>query len=129
MDSAERFYRQLDKMQGLYPQLTFRRAIQEVQRAFEEAMGHVPSTLVEAIFLRFLDSFNQSSLPEQSFIEYSYRLGPYIDVFWKRYDPTEDPISKEEWVFLKEAVSESAGDLDLGLLTYVMQILMDKGLI
>ncbi len=57
MDSAERFYRQLDKMQGLYPQLTFRRTIQEVQRAFEEAMGHVPQTLVEAIFLRFLDIF------------------------------------------------------------------------
>jgi hypothetical protein len=129
MDSAERFYRQLDKLQQANPPINFRTAIREVQRAFEEAMGSVPETLTEAIYLHFLDSFNHAELPEEKFVTYSYRLGPYIDVFWKRYDEKEDPIPREEWLFLKEAVSEAAGEMDLKLLTYVMQLIMDKGLI
>ena len=129
MDSAERFYRQLDKLQQTNPPINFRTAVREVQRAFEEAMGSVPETLTEAIYLHFLDSFNHSELPEEKFVTYSYRLGPYIDVFWKRYDEKEDPIPLEEWLFLKEAVSDAAGEMDLKLLTYVMQLIIDKGLI
>lgn len=129
MDSAERFYRHLDKLQQANPPVSFRTAVREVQRAFEEAMGSVPETLTEAIYLHFLDSFNHAELPEEAFVEYSYRLGPYIDVFWKRYDEKEDPIPPEEWLFLKEAVSEAAGEMDLKLLTYIMQLIMDKGLI
>jgi hypothetical protein len=119
----------LDKLQQANPPINFRTAVREVQRAFEEAMGSVPETLTEAIYLHFLDSFNHAELPEEKFVTYSYRLGPYIDVFWKRYDEKEDPIPREEWLFLKEAVSEAAGEMDLKLLTYVMQLIMDKGLI
>ena len=129
MDSSERFYRHLDKMKNLSSSLTFRNAVREVQSAFEEAMGNVPDQLPEAIYLYFLDSFNQAELPEEKFVEYSYRLGPYIDIFWRRYDEKEDPLSEEEWVFLKEAVSDAAGEMDLDLLTYIMQIILDKGLI
>lgn len=129
MDSAERFYRQLDKLQQANPPINFRTAVREVQRAFEEAIGNIPETLTEAIYLHFLDSFNHSELPEDKFVTYSYRLGPYIDVFWKRYDEQEDPIPQDEWIFLKEAISEAAGELDLKLLTYIMQLIMDKGLI
>ncbi|GEM_PF-905205 len=129
MDSAERFYRQLDKLQQANPPVSFRTAVREVQRAFEEAMGNVPESLTEAIYLHFLDSFNHAELPEEKFVTYSYRLGPYIDVFWKRYDEKEDPIPREDWIFLKEVVNEAAGDLDLKLLTYIMQLIMDKGLI
>ncbi len=92
-------------------------------------MGNVPESLTEAIYLHFLDSFNHAELPEEKFVTYSYRLGPYIDVFWKRYDEKEDPIPREDWIFLKEVVNEAAGDLDLKLLTYIMQLIMDKGLI
>ncbi len=129
MDSAERFYRQLDKLQQTHPPVSFRTAVREVQRAFEEAMSNIPETLTEAIYLHFLDSFNHAELPEEKFVSYAYRLGPYIDVFWKRYDEEEDPIPEEEWIFLKEAVSEAAGEMDLKLLTYIMQLIMDKGLI
>ncbi len=129
MDSSERFYRHLDKMKNLSSPLTFRNAVREVQSAFEEAMGNVTDQLPEAIYLHFLDSFNQEELPEEKFVEYSYRLGPYIDIVWKRYDEKEDPLSEEEWAFLKEAVSDAAGEMDLDLLTYIMQIILDKGLI
>ena len=127
MNESERFYRNLDKMAGRYKNAGLNVSVESVREAFTQAMGKVPDELRESIFLRFLDAFNRSGKEESDFIEFSYSLGAYIDLFWMDYSDGDHPLSDDDWTFLRDETSASAGDLDLDILTYVMQQIMAHG--
>ncbi|MDR3200802.1 MAG: hypothetical protein LBT68_05025 [Spirochaetales bacterium] len=127
MNASERFYRTLDKMNGRGEGLAV--TVEAVRAAFTQAVGTVPHSLSEAIFLRFLDAFNRSGKPEEAFAETAYSLGPYIDLFWMDYAEEGRPLEKADWVFLRDEVSAAAGDLDLDILTYIMRQILEHGAI
>ena len=127
MIMSEKYYRTLDKMKSRLRGESLKAAVGDVQEAFEFSMGKVPEALTRSIYLRFLEIFNKSGKPEAEFIDSAYALGPYIDIFWMEYDEKADPFTGEDWVFLRESVNEAAGDLDLKLLTYVMQLIVERG--
>ena len=124
---SEKYYRTLDKLKSRLRGLGLKTTVGSVQEAFEFSMGKVPEDLTRSVFLRFLEAFNRSGKPEAEFIDAAYSLGPYIDIFWMEYDEKADPLSSEDWVFLRETVNEAAGDLDLKILTYVMQLIVERG--
>jgi hypothetical protein len=139
MNASERFYRTLDKMAGRGHGLEV--SVQAVRSAFAQAAGKIPEDLREAVFLRFLDRFGRSGGPEGAFVEAAYSLGPYIDLFRMDYPESppaggggkttagglgpEQSLSPEDWKFLREEVSASAGSLDLDILTYIMRRIME----
>jgi hypothetical protein len=134
MNASERFYRTLDKMTGRGRRLE--ETVQAVRSAFAQAAGNIPEDLREAVFLRLLDRFGRSGRPEEAFAEAAYSLGPYIDLFWMDYREEETParglgpggsLCPEDWEFLREEVSASAGSLDLDVLTYIMRQIMEHG--
>jgi hypothetical protein len=125
MNAPERFYKTLDKMNGRDKGLDV--TVEAVRAAFIQAMGNVPQSLGEAVFLRFLDTFNRSGKPAGAFVETAYGLGAYIDLFWMDYGGSEYPLDAADWKFLREEVSASAGDLDLDILTYIMQQILEHG--
>jgi hypothetical protein len=125
MNASERFYRTLDKMNGRNEKLKV--TVEPVRSAFTQAAGSVPHSLSEAVFLRFLDAFNRSGKPEEAFAEAAYSLGAYIDLFWRDYSGQVHPLEAEDWEFLREEISAAAGDLDLDLLTYIMQQILEHG--
>ncbi len=127
MVMSEKYYRSLDKLKSRLRDEGLKTTVGAVQEAFESSMGKVPEDLARAVFLRFLDGFNRSGKAEGEFIESAYSLGPFIDVFWMEYDAKEDPLSGDDWVFLRETVNEAAGELDLKILTYVMQLIVEHG--
>jgi hypothetical protein len=127
MNASERFYRSLDKMAGRGKGLDV--TVEAVHAAFAQAAGKVPEDLREAVFLRFLDGFNRSGKSEPEFVEEAYKLGSYIDLFWMDYSDAGRPLGTADWSFLREEVSVSAGDLDLDILTYIMQQILEHGAI
>lgn len=125
MNMSERYYRSIDKIGSRSAGLSV--TVQAVEDAFDAAIGKVPDELARGIFLHFLDSYNKSGQPESEFVTAAYRLGAFIDLFWMEYDDSEDTLTEDDWEFLRESVNEAAGDLDLKLLTYVMQKIVEKG--
>jgi len=55
------------------------------------------------------------------------RLSILIDLFQGEYDDAGDPLSPDEWDFVREAVSESAEEIEVETLTYVMQHIVERG--
>lgn len=127
MNMSERFYRNLDRIGNRHRNDGLDVAVEVVRKVFEEAMGKVPEELTGSIYLRFLDTFNKSGKPESEFVETAYRLGIYVDLFWMEYDAKNSPLPEEDWDFLREVVSSSAGELDLKILTYVMGQIVEGG--
>jgi hypothetical protein len=124
---AEKFYRNLDKLANRHGGSGLDVTVEMVREAFDSAMGKVPAELTESLYLQFLDGFNRSGKPESEFIASAYRLGPYIDLFWMEYDEKQNPLPEEDWPALTELVNDSAGELDLKLLTYVMGKIVEAG--
>jgi hypothetical protein len=127
MNASERFYRTLDKLSGRGKGLDV--TVEAVRGAFTQAVGKVPEYLCEAVFLRFLDTFNRSGKAETDFVTEAYSLGRYIDLFWMDYSDADGSFSPEEWGFLRDEVSASAGELDLDILTYIMRQVLEHGAI
>jgi hypothetical protein len=127
MNASEKFYRILDKMTGPSRREGLDITVEPVREAFAQAMGRTPEGLCGAIFLRFLDAFNRSGKPEKDFVESAYSLGSYIDLFWMDYEGGEHPLEDADWIFLREETSAFAGELDLDILTYIMQQITSRG--
>lgn len=127
MNTSEKFCRSLDRIGTRYGKDGLAVTVEAVREVFVQDMGKVPEDLVRSIYLRFLDGFNRSGRPESEFVEAAYGLGAYVDLFWKEYEEEDHSLSEEDWTFLREEVSGYAGELDLDILTHVMQQIVSRG--
>ncbi len=59
--------------------------------------------------------------------ELAYHLVDVIDLFDMDYDEKKDPLVIDEWVTIKNLFSNYADDIDDELLTYIMQLAIEKG--
>ena len=92
----------------------------------------LPEDLMEDLYQFYLDSDGRDrSRPvptdSDSLRELAYHLVDVIDLFDMDYDKTNDTIKLDEWVAIKDLFSSYAADIDDDLLTYVMQIAIEKG--
>ena len=54
-------------------------------------------------------------------------FGDILDLMHQHYDEENDPLSPEDWEAVREIVSTYAVDLDMHLVTYVMQRVVERG--
>ena len=54
-------------------------------------------------------------------------FGDVLDLMQQQYDEENDPLSKEDWETIREIVSTYAVDLDMHLVTYIMQLVVERG--
>jgi len=128
MNASERFCRTLDKLAERRQGLDV--TVEAVRSAFAQAAGNIPEDMREAVFLRFLDRFSRCGKSEEAFAEEAGSLVPYIDLFrmdYSRDSAKKHPLSEEDWEFLREEVSACAVSLELEMLTYIMQQIMENG--
>ena len=91
----------------------------------------LPEDLMEDLYQFYLDTGTGSgssiiSKPDQ-LRELAYHLVDVIDLFDMDYDEKKDPLVVEEWVTIKNLFSNYADDIDDELLTYIMQLAIEKG--
>ena len=91
----------------------------------------LPEELMEDLYQYYLEiawgcESNEITEPDQ-LRELGYHLVDVIDLFDMDYDEGKDPLVLDEWVTIKNLVSNYADDIADDLLTYLMQFAIGKG--
>jgi hypothetical protein len=126
MSLSDRFLKQLRHLKKDNPNISDENAIESIHDIFVSTLSYYPSSLVEDLFSEFYLQWNKKgTTPFQA----AHFWTNYIDLLEENYNEEEDPFTKEDWLNIKEIVSESGIELDESLLTYIMALVVDRGLI
>ncbi len=87
----------------------------------------VPDDLLEDLFQFYDDRGDLKDLSDDSLRNLAYHLVDVIDLFSMDYDSVKDPVKLDEWINIRNLFSAYADDIDDELLTYVMQLAIEKG--
>jgi hypothetical protein len=101
--------------------------LSRVGSIFLASLPHVPEPLREEIRSWYFDrfAFGDPRLPDlEALIR---RFSAIIDIFDQAYDPKRSPLDDEEWGLVRSLVNTHSPEMDLHILQYVMQLLMDRG--
>ncbi len=90
---------------------------------------------LEDLFIRALgqpDEFSSELLDYcfpgcQTDDKYFDKLADMVDIFNLDYDETVDRLEEEDWTYLKDLVNSWALDMDMDVVTYVMQLVVSAG--
>ena len=125
MVSSDRFLklvRQLHKERELAPEEREER----LRGYFFTSMRDLPENLCYDLFDHW--SAKAADDPDRKTFDWlAERLGILIDLFQGDYDDAGDLLEPDEWDFVRDAVSESAAEMDVETLTYVMQHIVERG--
>ncbi len=98
---------------------------ERLRSLFFAGTRELPEALRDDLFDRYAGSLERDPGKDGLF-EAAARLGEIIDLFERDYDEEGDPLPAPEWDFIRDAVSESAGDLDVETLSYVMRLVVER---
>lgn len=91
----------------------------------------LPGDLMEDLYQYYLDigwgtDKKEISKPDE-LRELGYHLVDVIDLFDMDYDENKNPLVLDEWITIKNLFATYAGDIEDDLLTYIMQLVIEKG--
>jgi hypothetical protein len=100
--------------------------VENIRETFIRFMPAVPDKMKNKIYQYYFieDAFKSFD----SLQAVSYKAADMIDLFSQEYDEKADPLSKDDWIFIQGLTNKFAGDLELELLGYVMQLAVDRGI-
>ncbi|MBN2655499.1 MAG: hypothetical protein JXR86_00455 [Spirochaetales bacterium] len=55
-------------------------------------------------------------------------LADIVDLFNCQYDEETDPLTEDDWVYVRSIVNASADEMDMNVITYIMRLIVDRGL-
>ena len=79
--------------------------------------GHLPKEAMDALALSFED---RCAVDAEKAADWASCLG---SIFLEDYDGTK--LSIDDWKELRDILSENAGEMDMGLLSYAMGLIME----
>lgn len=56
-------------------------------------------------------------------------IADVIDLLWMQYDDHNDPFTHPQWEYIRDVTNEYALDLDMPLVQYIMERVVDHGAI
>jgi hypothetical protein len=127
MTLSERFLNSLGRLKRAHDGEGLDVTVEAVRSQFDQVMAGLPEGMIEEIYLNFLDSFGKSGQPESAFVEYSEKLGLYVDLFHQEIDERSFTATPEELGFIRDLVNSYADRLDMGMITSIMSLLVEKG--
>jgi len=90
-----------------------------VERRFLRYLPELPPELGQELFSHCWDRWEEGT---DDLI-----FGDVLDLMQQQYDEQNDPLSEEDWEAVREIVSTYAVELDMQLVTYVMQLVVERG--
>jgi len=125
MVSSDRFFKLVRHMKK-EPALSVEETLERLRGFFFSCTRELPESLQYDLFDHFAEELEER--PEAGDVMgAAERLGEVIDLFHGEYDDERDPFTEVDWDFIREASSESASEMDVKTLTYVMQHVLDRG--
>ncbi len=86
---------------------------------FVECCKFFNEDVATEIFNRFVTD------SDREFKDALYNLVNVLELFEENYDVENDPLSDDEWEYLKLIINESTDELDIDLVKYIMQVMLD----
>ena len=127
MYGSERFRRRLLKLPRSHPDATPQERIDLARSGFAGCLTGFPEGLVEDLFDYFHDKNAPLLQADGTLPEYSERMGAMLDLFLLNYDNEGDPLSREDWQFVRDSIDAFAVDMDMDVVNYVMALILEKG--
>jgi hypothetical protein len=91
----------------------------ELKTVFINCFNYLSKDISEEIYYKFVTD------SQREFKEALYNMVNIFELFEENYDLENDPLNQEEWDFIKILINESSDDLDIDLIKYIMQVILD----
>jgi hypothetical protein len=95
--------------------------MESLRRLFFRCLRGIPDEVLAGLFLTFQDKYLREG--EDSRLNAREWLGGTVSLLLGEYDGT--PFTQEEWRDIRETVNAGAGEIDLDLLTQIMELVME----
>ena len=89
----------------------------------------LPEQMRDEVFQYLVDRYAARGAQFPDFFAYTDYLGDFIDLLNLDYDEQRDPLFPEDWEYLRDIMSDFAEDLDMGVVSYTMGLVLKKGYI
>lgn len=81
----------------------------------------VDDSICDDLFFRYCG--DRENLFDSAFI-----LSDIVDLFNGEYDEVNDPLEEADWIYVRTVVNSCADEMDLEIVTYIMRLIVDRGL-
>jgi hypothetical protein len=127
MVASERYERDVRRALRGPEQASDDERLLRVGSIFLSFLPDVPEPLREEIRSWYVDLYTSGDPRLPNLEALILRFSAIIDIFDQAYDAKRSPLDDEEWELVHSLVNTHSPEMDLGILQYVMQILMDRG--
>lgn len=86
---------------------------------FIDCFRDLPEDVAREIFNKFV------TYSERDYKDALYNLVNLFELFEENYDIGIDPFTEEEWEYIKLIVNDCSDDLELDIVKYIMQVMLD----
>ena len=107
--------------------LTGNRVTAEIREAFFRALEGQPQGLKHDIFNHYVQVYYDGPGRAGSFLDAAEGLLPVVDIFHRDFSAEDESLSDAELDFLRTVVDSYAAEIDLELVTDVMNLLLARG--
>ena len=64
----------------------------------------------------------------ENLFDSAFVLSDVVDLFNGEYDEVHDPLKESDWIYIRTVVNSCADEMNLEIVTYIMQLIVDRGL-
>jgi len=82
---------------------------------------NVDDSICDDLYFRYCG--DSDNLFDSAFI-----LSDVVDLFNGEYDENNDPLEEADWIYVRTVVNSCADEMDLEIVTYIMRLIVDRGL-
>ncbi|MBB6481907.1 hypothetical protein [Spirochaeta isovalerica] len=114
------FYRGLKKIKKNH----FAGKVNDVEAEIKEMLYrnlNLDDSVCDDIFFRYCSE-------KENLFDSAEILADIVDLFNRQYDEDTDPLTEEDWIYVRNIVDASAEEMDMDVITYIMRLIVDRGL-
>lgn len=114
------FYRGIKKIKKNF----FAQNTTDVERDIKDLLYKnvdVSESVCDDIYFRYCSN-------GENLFDSAAHLSDIVDLFNGEYDEINDPLKEEDWIYVRNVVNACADEMNLEIVTYIMRLIVDRGL-
>lgn len=99
--------------------------IAEIRNLFFTSLPDLPEPLLHDIYNYYVEKYFAKDEVYDSFFQILEEISPVIDLFEECYDEKVRKLPEDDWVFIRDVVSEYGDHLELSTISSIMTLVVD----
>ncbi|MFP4330010.1 MAG: hypothetical protein ACLFP6_04760 [Spirochaetaceae bacterium] len=116
MYTSDRFHKEFRRLRKSASEQEFPG---QLEQRFQRFLPGLPPELTQELFAHCYERWEQGAG--------DLIFGDVLDLMQQQYDEQNDPLTPQDWESIRDIVSSYAVDIDMHLLTYIMQLVVERG--